>query len=94
MDDKTRNKWAQAVPIVSVILGIIGVLSLNPSIDDSLPWNMEMAVGVLMLFGIPPMILGVITIRSVPYEQSRLGIIGLILGFVTSMAMVVIMMTL
>ena len=81
------SKLLLAIPVGSLILGIVGVLTL---LDPG--WDMETAFGVLILFGIPPIVLGVISIRQ-HFEGKLMGIIGLILGCVTSMAMFGIMVT-
>ena len=85
---KPSSKWLLAIPIGSLILGIIGLLTF---FDDS-GWDMDTAVGVLIVFGIPPIVLGVITIMQ-KFPGKLMGIIGLILGCVTSIAMVGLMTT-
>ena len=84
---KPSSKWLLAVPIGSLILGIVGVLTL---LDPG--WDMETAVGVLILFGIPPIVLGVISIAKT-LQGKLMGIIGLILGCVNSVGYVAIMAT-
>ena len=54
---------------------------------------METAVGVLIMFGIPPIVLGVISIAKT-LQGKLMGIIGLILGCINSVGLIAIMATL
>ena len=85
--ESPRSSWFLAIPITSLVLGIIGLITLfDPG------WDMETAVGVLILFGIPPIVLGVISIAKT-LQGKLMGIIGLILGCINSVGMIVIMAT-
>ena len=83
-----QSSWLLAIPITSLVLGSIGLLALfDPG------WDMDTAIGVLILFGIPPIVLGVISIAKIP-QGKLMGIIGLILGCINSVGYVAIMATL
>ena len=85
--ESPRSSKFLAIPITSLVLGIIGLITLfDPG------WDMETAVGVLILFGIPPIVLGVISIAKT-LQGKLMGIIGLILGCINSVGMIVIMAT-
>jgi hypothetical protein len=68
---------------------ILGILGISALLDDS-PWDMETVAGVLVLAGITQIVLGVITI-SQKFEGKAMGIIGIILGCINSLAMLGLM---
>ena len=84
-----RSSAFLAIPITSLVLGIFGLLVF---VDDS-GWDLETALGVLVFFGIPPMVLGVISIAKT-LQGKLMGIIGLILGCINSIGLIAIMATL
>jgi|TARA_B100002003_G_scaffold186970_1_gene175502 hypothetical protein len=86
--ESPQFSWLLAIPIASLILGIIGSLIF---FDDS-GWDQDTALGILILFGIPPIVLGVISIAK-NLQGKLMGIIGLILGCINSVGLVVIMAT-
>ena len=83
-----QSSWSLGPPITSLVLGIIGLLAF---FDDS-GWDFETALGVLVLFGILPIVLGVISIAK-NLQGKLIGIISLILGCINSVGLIVIMAT-
>jgi len=86
--ESPQSSWFLAIPITSLALGIIGLLTF---FDDS-GWDIETASGTLILFGIPPIVLGIIPIAK-KLQGKYVGISGLILGCINSAGYVVIMAT-
>ena len=83
-----QSSWLLAIPITSLVLGIIG--SQMFFVDSA--WDFETARGGLLLFGIPAIVLGVISIAK-NLQGKLMGIIGLILGCINSVGLIVIMAT-
>ena len=71
------NQPGKGVPIFSLIIGIIGIIFLGEP-----DWDEDTVIGCIMLWSLPPIILGIISIIR-KHQGKVMGIIGLILGIIS-----------
>ncbi|MDC0145248.1 hypothetical protein OAI93_01470 [bacterium] len=75
---KSNEKPHMSIPIISMITGVLGLFTF---LDDS-PWDYETLIGCLILYSMPSIILGIISIAR-NHDKKELGIAGLIMGIIS-----------
>jgi hypothetical protein len=75
---ENRERAHISISIISIVTGVLGFISL---FDDG-EWDQDQVVGVVILFAIPPIVLGVISIMKNAHGKG-MGIAGLVLGIIT-----------
>ena len=74
------NKGHISLPIISLIAGILGILTL---FDDS-GWDLDTILGCLVLWAIGPISLGLISIKN-DHNGKEMGVAGLVLGIISGL---------
>jgi|TARA_B100000959_G_C14828859_1_gene560996 uncharacterized membrane protein HdeD (DUF308 family) len=74
------NKGHISLPIISLIAGILGILTF---FDDS-GWDLDTIIGCIVLWAIVPIILGLISIKN-DHNGKGMGVAGLVLGIISGL---------
>ena len=84
---KSNEKPHMSIPIISMICGMLGLFTF---FDDS-PWDIETLIGCLILYSMPSIILGIISIAR-NHDKKGLGIAGLVMGIISLLGYINILM--